>query len=338
MSQSPNRLEFAFGLPPLMGSRRSRREMLRVSSCAVAALLSPVGAWAAEGESLQGQTEGANRCTLGFSTYGMQSLSTERAIEILVDIGYDAVELTVRSGWDADSAKLDAKRRRSLRMLLEDSPLLLTSLMEQVHPSDDGQQRVALERLKMAAGVAHDLAPTAPPLIQTVLGGGNWEQAKGRLVDRLAEWVKIADATDTTIAIKPHRGGVVSQPAEAVWLIEQLGQPQRLRMVYDYSHYAFRNLPLAETIRTALPYTAHVALKDAAKRNGRVVFQLPGEAGTIDFPAVIKQLHEGGYRGDFSCEVSSMVSSQSGYDSVTAAKTCYNNVAAAFRKAGVERP
>ena len=191
--------------------------------------------------------------------------------------------------------------------------------------------------MKLAAEVAHALAPSAPPLIQTVLGGGNFEQIKTRLRDRLAEWVKLADATDTTIAIKPHRGGGVSQPAEAVWLIEQLGKPKRLRMVYDDSHYAFRDLPLAETIRTALPYTAHIAVKDAVREGGKVVFQLPGAAGTIDFPEILRRFYAGGYRGDVNCEVSGMVWSRPNYDPVAAAKTCYANMTAAFRQADVPR-
>ena len=94
---------------------------------------------------------------LGFSTYGMNTLPTERAFQVLAEIGYDAVEVCVRSGWDADSAKLDAARRRTLRGLLTDLPLRLTSLMEHVHPTDDKLQAEALVRLKLAAEVAHDI-------------------------------------------------------------------------------------------------------------------------------------------------------------------------------------
>lgn len=318
------------------GTCQSRREMLRTCSFSAAALFWPSRVFADEGSPNPANSH--RGCTLGFSTYGMKTLSTERAIGELVDIGYDTVELAVRSGWDADSARLGAARRRALRTLLVDSQLRLTSLMEHVYPSDDRQQAVAVERLKMAAAVAHDLSPDAPPHIQTVLGGGEFERVKTQLRDRLAKWLKIADSTDTIIAIKPHRGGVVSQPLEAAWLLEQLGKPQRLRMVYDYSHYAYRDLPMADTIRTALPYTTYVAVKDAVKKNDRVVFQLPGQAGTIDFVQLIKQFYGGGYRGDFNCEVSGMVSSKPGYDPVDAAKTCYKNMAESFRQASVARP
>jgi sugar phosphate isomerase/epimerase len=156
--------------------------------------------------------------------------------------------------------------------------------------------------------------------------------------ERLGEWVRLAEATHTTIAIKPHRGGVVSQPVEAVWLFEQLGKPDRLRMVYDYSHYSFRDLPMPETIEISLPYVAHVAVKDVAREHNRVVFTLPGEGGHIDFAKLIRRLHAGGYRGDINCEVSGMVSKQRGYDAVAAARVCYRNLSAAFNRSGVRRP
>lgn len=311
----------------------SRRKMLQQMTCAAGVLAFPVHAFSA----IEKTSKSSSSCTLGFSTYGIKNLATEKALRVLSGIGYDAAEIIVRTGWDADSAKLDSKRRKSIRTLINDLPLRLSSLMEHVFPKDDKQQANALERLKMAAEVAHDLVPENPPLIQTVLGGGDFEKSKRQLVDRLAEWVKIADSTETTIAIKPHRGGVVSKPSEAVWLIEQLGKPKRLRMVYDYSHYAYRDLPMEETIRTALPYTSHIAVKDAIQQDKRVVFKLPGDAGTIDFVTIIQKFYAGGYRGDINCEVSGMVSGKKDYDSIAAAKRCYKSINSAFKKANVPR-
>ena len=308
----------------------TRREMLAMA--AVAAI--PSGTMVAEEPSIATSSDG---CLLGFSTYGMASLKTEKAIEILSEIGFDAVELAVRSGWDADSAQLTPRRRKLIRQRLDNSGLRLTSLMEHVFPTTDKDQARALERLKLAAEVAHDLSPDAPPLVQTVLGGGDFESSKTQLCDRLGEWSKVANENEITIAIKPHRGGVVSQPTEAVWLLEQLGRPDRLRMVYDHSHYAFRGLPLVETVEVALPFVAHVAVKDAVEENGRVVFKLPGEVGSIDFVKLIRLLHAGGYRGDINCEVSGMVSKHAEYHSVAAAKICYRNLSSAFYEAGVRR-
>ena len=109
-------------------------------------------------------------------------------------------------------------------------------------------------------------------------------------------------------------------------------------MVFDYSHYAYRGLPLEETIRTALPYMAHVAPKDAVEDGDKkVTFALAGETGMIDFQTMLRLVQEGGYRGDVCCEVSRTVWSQPGFDAGGAARTCYKNLAAAFEKAGVSR-
>lgn len=276
-------------------------------------------------------------CTLGFSTYGMKSLKTEQAIKTLSNIGFDSIELTVWPGWDADSATIGKQRRNSLRRQFADSTLKLSSLMEHVSPLDDKRQRQAIKRLKLAAELAHDLVPGQPPLIQTVLGAGQFQREKSKLRDRLGDWVDLAESTQTTIAIKPHRGGVISKPSEAVWLIEQLGEPKRLRMVYDYSHYVFRNLTVDETVDTALPHTAHVALKDAVQTGDRVEFRLPSRSGQIDFSQVIRRFFKGGYRADFNCEVSSAVWKQNGYEPIAAAKQCYEVISAAFQKAKVPR-
>ena len=61
-------------------------------------------------------------------------------------------------------------------------------------------------------------------------------------------------------------------------------------------------------------------------------FLLPGESGTFDYANLLRLFHEGGYRGDVCCEVSSMVSSKPGYDPSAAAKTCYRNMARAFEE------
>jgi sugar phosphate isomerase/epimerase len=279
------------------------------------------------------------RMTLGYGTYGMPGVSSEDAIGRVAAIGFDSIELDCRVKSDADPSRVDDARRKVLRQKLGDSGLALRALMIELRPSADAAlHAAALDELKRAAQLAHELSPDAPPLLQTVLGGGKWDDLQKMYVERLADWARTAEQTRTMVAIKPHRFGALSQPAQAVWIFEQLGKPAWLRMVYDYSHYAYRDLPLEETIRTALPYMAHVAAKDAVEdADKKVSFALAGETGKIDFPTMLRLFQEGGYRGDVCCEVSRSVWSQPGFDATAAARTCYKNMAAAFEKAGVSR-
>jgi inosose dehydratase len=274
--------------------------------------------------------------TLGFSSYGMKTLKTEKAIDVISRTGFDAVELTVWPGWDASPESMSKARRREIRQRLADRGLVLSSLMEHIYPAEkDSEHKQHLARLQRVYELAHDLSPAQPPLVQTVLGGGQWEKKKQLFVDRVGSWAELGETHKIVTCVKPHRGGGMSQPSEFVWLIKQLQETKWVRMVYDYSHYIFRDIPFVESIKQSLPYTAHVAIKDTVNDKGKMRFVLPGEAGTIDFLTLIKTLHAGKYRGDISCEVSGMVWSQPGYDPIKAAQTCFNNLAPIFKQAGL---
>jgi inosose dehydratase len=279
-------------------------------------------------------------CTLSIGTYSLKGIPLEDAIARVAEIGYDGIEIATQPGFDGEPAKLPRERRDDIRKRLEASGLKLTALMEQITPTSHDDQHLAdLGRLRRVLAMARALAPTRrrPPLVQTVLGGGTWEEKKELFRDRLADWVDAAEQSRVVLAIKPHRGGALSRPDEAVWLIRELGESPWLRMVYDYSHYAYRDMPLEETVVTALPYTAHVVVKDAVQRDDQVEFALPGESGTFDYAKLLRLFYDGGYRGDVCCEVSSMISKKPGYDPMAAAKTCYVNMARAFEKANVPR-
>ncbi|QDU60249.1 Xylose isomerase-like TIM barrel [Planctomycetes bacterium Pan216] len=307
-----------------------RRDFLASSAVGAALLARDLNGGAPERE--------APEATLSFSTYGTKSLPTKEVIPALAKIGYDGVELAVREGWDTDSARLTPAERRQLRDLLANVNLTPTALMEHVFPGkSESSHQNSMERLRLAAGLGQALAPSRPPVIQTVLGGGRWNDVRGLFVDRLGAWADLARSLGVVIAIKPHRGGAMSRPADAIWLIEQLGNPSSLRMCYDYSHYAFRDMPLLETVREAAPYTAHIAVKDAAKEGNRVAFFLPGEKGTIDYVALLRGFRDAGYRGDVCSEVSGMVSSKPGYDPLAAARKSYTSLALAFKESGIPR-
>jgi sugar phosphate isomerase/epimerase len=273
--------------------------------------------------------------TLGFSLYGMKTLKTEDAIKAVARIGYDSVEFCLMPDWDATPARLGSARRKQVRALLHETGLKLPALMEHVALTGAAKDQQGVhERLKQAAGLGHDLSPTSPPLVETTMGGGQWEKLRGQLRDNLGGWARVAEASQTVVAVKAHRFGVVSRPEHAVWLVEQVGSPW-IRLVYDYSHFIHRDIPLAGSIRAMAPYTRFVHVKDTVMRDGNARFLLPGESGQTDYVELLKLLVAAGYRGDVCCEVSGMVSHNAGYDPVAAARTCYRNMAKAFQEAAI---
>ncbi len=286
---------------------------------------------------------GKNTCGLAIGTYGLQSMPLPEAIRLVGETGFDAIEITVFSGMTGDpsGALISDESRKAVRSALEETGLRLCALMADLRPEvDDAKHYAQLPKLNQYIRLARELAPDNPPLIQTVLGGKVWEDSKNLFRDRIANWNQVLADQKGYLSIKPHRGSAMSTPENAVWLLNQLGNPRRIKMVYDYSHYALRKpvLTIADTVDTALPITNYVAVKDAESVDGKVRFALPGDTDTWDQSEVLKRLYSGGYRGDFCCEVSSQIwRNNPDYDPVTATKTCYDNMAASFEKAGIAR-
>ncbi|MCB1229783.1 MAG: sugar phosphate isomerase/epimerase [Verrucomicrobiae bacterium] len=282
----------------------------------------------------------APTCGLAIGTYGLQSLTIENAIRLVAETGFDGIEITAFPGFTGDPEALNGRHRKDLRNQIADGGLRLCALMADLHPSaEDDRHAEQCKQLIRLVELAHELADS-PPVIQTVLAGKSWEDEKNLFRDRLADWLQIAVDQKGILSIKPHRGHAMSKPEEAVWLFEQLGSTRRLRMVYDYSHYALREpgMSIEETVNTALPWTNYVAVKDAVEVDGKVRFALAGEGKNWDHADVIRAFHSGGYRGDFCCEVSSQIwKSDPAYDPVVATRTCYRNMVAAFERAGVKR-
>ena len=281
-------------------------------------------------------------CGLAIGTYGLQSLSLTDAIQLIAKTGYNALEITALPGTTgAPSIIKGPEERTRLRGVIEESGLRLSALMAGIEPQrDETKHKEQLAELYYLIQLGHDLSPEKPPVIQTILGGKDWGESRDLFRDRIADWVQVAADQRGIISIKPHRSHAMSVPAEANWIIEQLGSPARLGMVYDYSHYAFHEPPLSieETVTTSLPHTNYVAVKDAVKEQGKVRFVLAGESKSWDHADIISALYDGDYRGDFCCEVSSQIwKNDPGYDPVKATIRCFENMVAAFDRAGVAR-
>jgi sugar phosphate isomerase/epimerase len=149
-------------------------------------------------------------------------------------------------------------------------------------------------------------------------------------VDRVADWVAIAEEYGVVVAVKPHRGHAMSRPSEAAWLISQLDHSKALRMWYDYSHFIFRDIPLKHSLQQSLPIMAGVAVKDAIEKEGKVQFLLPGAAGTIDYDLLCNILQEGNFSGSLCVEVSSHVWKRPDYDPTVAMRKSYGVLSSAI--------
>ncbi len=157
--------------------------------------------------------------------------------------------------------------------------------------------------------LGHDLSPDRAPVVQTVLGGKDWSESPGA-VPRPDFGLGPGGGGPTRTAFDQAPPPACDESSvRGEWIIDQLGAPERLGMTFDYSHYASGSLPSRSRRRSRsdAPLELRGGEGRGVKTVTKSVFALPGEGGAWDQAEVISALYDGGYRGDFCCEVSSQV-------------------------------
>ncbi|HTM47130.1 MAG TPA: sugar phosphate isomerase/epimerase [Bryobacteraceae bacterium] len=267
----------------------------------------------------------------GFSLYGMKSMPAAEAAGLCARIGYKAVEVALMPGWDTEPKQFSPAARKALREKLRDLDLTLPAVMDNLKLlGTESERRANLERLKAAAGVAHEVSPGPPAVVETILGGrpAEWEQSKQAMAGELRVWAGTLAPLKTVVAIKPHVSGAMDRPEKALWLLDQVSSPW-VKLVYDYSHFQLHKLDMRQTMRQLAGRAVFAHIKDSEGEAGKFRFLLPGD-GSTDYKAYVQALTAAGYRGAVVVEVSSQVSNQPGYDPAYAARHCYEKVAPAF--------
>ena len=261
---------------------------------------------------------------IGFSLYGMKSVPVSEALKVCAEIGYECVELAAMADWPCAPERLSAEQRREIRQQLSDRGLKLAAIMENLPLAVEGDaHRNNLDRLKRAAQLAHDLAPDSTPIIETILGGSpdKWPMLRERFVERLRDWVTVAEESKAVMAIKAHIAGALHLPNDTAELVRSINS-KWLQAVYDFSHFQLRGLTLKDSWATLAESTRFVHVKDGRGEPGKFQFLLPGE-GTIDYAELFRLLKQSRYTGPAVVEVSAQISSKPGYDPIAAAKQCW---------------
>jgi sugar phosphate isomerase/epimerase len=277
---------------------------------------------------------------LGYSTWSCKDLPLDTAIRELARIGYDGIEIAVNEGWTGDVDKLDAAERRRLRALMDETGLELSALVsghrDQV--AERSAFDAATERYRRELDLALEWAkPGLTPSMDVAIGGksAEWDDLKSLIVDRVGETVRLSAERNVVVALEPHSGQAVNTPDKMLYVIEQVGSPF-CRVNFDISHFNVIGIPVEESVRKLAKYTEHTHIKDESGRYPDHQFLIPGE-GEFDYVGYLQLMHQEGYIGHISPEISLMVQRRANYDPVKAMEQTYRVVAEAFEKSGVPR-
>lgn len=273
--------------------------------------------------------------SLGFSLYGMKTLSLNDALKTCAEIGYANVEFALNAGYPTEPKVFTAEARKEAARQLTTLKLDLPCLMVNISlTADDKAHDQALKTIRDAAQMALDLSPAKPAILETVCGGkpATWEQQKAGMVERLQSWAETAEKAKTMITIKAHVGSAVNSPERLLWLLEQVKSPA-IQVAYDYSHFELQGIGMEESMKLLLPRTKFIHVKDSVGEPGKFQFLLPGE-GRTDYVEYFTALKQHGYQGPVVVEVSGQIFNKPGYEPVAAAKKSYTALADALAKVG----
>jgi sugar phosphate isomerase/epimerase len=277
---------------------------------------------------------------LGYTTWGMPSMTIDEAVNHIARLGYDGIEIAVLPGWTTAIDTLDGAERRRILRLINDAGLTLSAIAG--HASlleDDADQHAAnVARIQAAIDVALDWQQgSAPPFVNTLSGGRSedWDAQHARFVERLAPVVDYAAQQGVILAMEPHVHGLVDTPKRMLVILEQIDSPY-LKVNFDISHFDILGMTIEESVAALVEHSVHTHVKDQRGRVPDYEFLTPGE-GDFDFVAYLRAMQAHGYDGFINAEVSKMRQAKPDYDPVAALELSYRTLAGAFEAAGIAR-
>lgn len=262
---------------------------------------------------------------LGYNTNGLAHHRVLAALELVSELGYEALSITPDVG-QLDPYRLDKEevvrvRRRAeelgLALTLETGARFLLDPFRKHRPNlleDDAAGRaqridLLLRHVDLAASLGATLvslwAGAAPDdsVGDRRDGRPAREELWQRLCDGLRPVLARARAQGVPLAFEPEPGMFVERPAGYLELVERLGsEGDELGLCLDVGHcHATRDLPVTDVIRRLAPRLVLVQLDDA--RTGEHVHRMFGE-GDLDLPKAFAALIEVGFDGVAAVELS----------------------------------
>lgn len=257
---------------------------------------------------------------LGYNTNGLAHHELLAAINLVADIGYRGVAITLDHtalNPYADDCNVqcdqvaDLLAARGLRCVIETGARFLLDPSTKHEPTlvtgDPAGRSRRIDFLCRAIDIARLLKADCVSLWSGVVrDGAGHRESFSRLVGSLAEVLEHAERRSVDLAFEPEPGMLVDTLRRYADLLEALSKQgvdsTRLRLTIDVGHlHCMGEVPLADPIRCWAARLANVHIEDM--RRGVHEHLMFGE-GEIDFGPVFAALGEIGYSGLIGVELS----------------------------------
>jgi sugar phosphate isomerase/epimerase len=252
---------------------------------------------------------------LGYNTNGLANHDGVQAIELLADVGYRSIGLTVDhqllSPWRSDlKAQRSSVRQllsdRGLRSVIETGARYLLDSRTKHHPTllslNELDRRRRMDFLIYCIELAQELQSDCVSLWSGVKPPQCDEQrALDLLAEGLGKLLEVAGRCGVRLAFEPEPGMFIDTMASFSRLLNWL-EGNQLRLTMDIGHlFCQGEVPLADHIYRWRDYIENVHIEDMkAGVHDHLMF---GE-GDIHFPPVIRSLKEIHFAGGVHVELS----------------------------------
>ncbi len=272
---------------------------------------------------------------LAYNTNGLANHSLLDAINLIADIGYNAISITLdHCSLNPFDKQLDRHlndvartlKERGLRCAIETGARFLLDPLHKHEPTFVSPDRAGrLQRtdfIKRAIEIASRLDATCVSLWSGVVHDrAEEEEAFARLLENLPVVLEKAKQCELPLAFEPEPGMLIDTLPRYEELLDRLAaqgvSTSQLGLTIDIGHlHCQGELPIAEKILASKNRLLNVHIEDML---AQIHEHLQFGDGEIDFPPVIAALAEIGYDGLLSVELS-----RHSHEGSEAARHAYN--------------
>ncbi|MEU4365200.1 sugar phosphate isomerase/epimerase family protein [Promicromonospora sp. NPDC023987] len=253
---------------------------------------------------------------LGYGTNGFGDHPLHTALDVLDDVGYDAVAVTLGfphldpfaplAGDDVTALRAHLGRMRGgtgAAVVVETGTRYLLDPLHKHRPTlVDRDAALRMRFLERAIEIAAELDARCVSFFSGILPP-DADPADGwaRLRDRIPALVEYAGERGVRLAVEPEPGMLVETVDDALRLLGDVGTPPELGITVDVGHCLVVEPEGVEgALRAAAPYLSNVQLDDMPRTHHE---HRPFGEGSIDLPMVLATLADVGYTGVAAVEL-----------------------------------
>lgn len=265
---------------------------------------------------------------LGYNTNGLAHHDPQQALELLAEIGYQSVALTIDHQWLSPFQPDWRKQLETLSRLLprlgltcalETGARFLIDPRRKHWPSLVLEPEMAAPRRELIRHAMEVAGPLGARVISIWSGAAPAELDEQTGLDQLAANLELilkdAERYDLTIGFEPEPGMMIDTMRQWERLQQWVAHP-RLRLTLDIGHlFCQGEVPLADYIQRWAGQTVNIHLEDM--RAGVHEHLMFGE-GEMSFPPIMEALRSSGYAGPVHVELS-----RHSHDAARIAKSAY---------------